>query len=173
MKLIARVLPPTSGRVIVRGDVAAMIALGAGFNPEMTARENIMLYGTLLGRDPAFVKSRIPEIVKWAGIEDFVDVPTRSFSSGMVGRLGFSVATDQRADVLVVDEVLSIGDEEFKRKSLNRMRELMSGGSAVVLVSHSLREITTSCTRALWLEDGQLRFDGHPEEAVSAYEAHA
>lgn len=171
MKLIARVLPPTDGRIIVRGNVAAMIALGAGFNPELTARENILLYGTLLGRDAGYMRSRVASIIEWAELEDFVDVPTRSFSSGMLARLGFAVATDTEAEILVVDEVLSVGDEAFKRKSLDRMNTMIAGGTSVVLVSHALNTILEKCDRVMWLDHGQIVQIGDPETVVAAYQA--
>ncbi len=173
MKIIARVLPPTEGRVVVRGNVAAMIALGAGFNPELTARENIVMYGALLGRDIKLMRDRVGPIVEWAELEDFVDVPTRSFSSGMVARLAFSVATDTGADVLVVDEILSVGDHSFKKKSTERMEKLIADGSSVVLVSHSLALVRKMCDRVMWLDKGIVRMLGEPEEVVAAYEAAA
>ncbi len=170
MKIIARVLPPTEGRIIVRGNVAAMIALGAGFNPEMTARENIVLYGTLLGRDSKVMRERVDPIIEWAEVEDFVDVPTRSFSSGMVARLAFAVATDASANVLVVDEVLAVGDEAFRRKSRDRIEDLIAGGSAVVLVSHALGMVREMCDRVMWLEKGNVLMIGDPDEVVDKYQ---
>ena len=127
MKLLARVLPPTSGRVIVRGKVSPMIELGAGFNPEQTARENIVLYGTLLGRSPQEMRRRCEAIVEWAELVDYLDVPVRAFSSGMVARLAFSAATDVDPDVLLIDEILAVGDDSFQRRSLDRMTQLISG----------------------------------------------
>ncbi len=173
MKIIARVLPPTEGRVVVRGNVAAMISLGAGFNPELTARENIVLYGALLGRDIKLMRERVEPIIEWAELQDFVDVPTRSFSSGMVARLAFSVATDTQADVLVVDEILSVGDYSFKKKSSERMEKLIADGSSVVLVSHSLPLVRKMCDRVMWLDKGDVKMLGDPEEVVAAYEAAA
>jgi len=170
MKLIARVLPPTEGRVIVRGNVAAMIALGAGFDYEATARENILMYGALLGRSQAEMRSRVDPIVEWAELTDFVDVPIRAYSSGMVARLGFAVASDTSAGILLVDEVLSVGDQAFRVKSEGRMRDLIASGSAVVLVSHAMPTIRALCSRVLWLEHGRARMLGPTEEVVSAYE---
>ena len=170
MKVVARVLPPTEGRIIVRGSVAAIIALGAGFNPDLTARENVVLYGTLLGRDTLSVRSRVGPILQWAGLEEFENVPIRSFSSGMVARLSFSIATDQAADILIVDEVLAVGDEDFRRKSLARMKDLMSGGTSVVFVSHGLPTVRSLCERVMWLDHGEIRMLGEPNEVVTAYE---
>lgn len=171
MKVIARVLPPTSGRVIVRGQVAPMIELGSGMNPELTARENIILYGALLGRDPTILRDRVDPIVEWAGVEEFVDVPTRTFSSGMMARLAFSVATDIQPEVLVVDEVLSVGDKVFRAKSQARMQELIGGGAAVVIVSHSIPLLREVSTRALWLDHGHIKMLGSAEEVLEGYQA--
>lgn len=171
MKVIARILPPTSGRVIVRGSVAPMIALGAGFNPEQTARENIVLFGSLVGRDIGLMRRRVEPIVEWAGLEDYVDVPIRALSSGMLARLAFSVATDMPADVLVVDEVLAVGDEAFRRRSQARMEELMHGGSTVILVSHALPMIRQLADRVMWLDLGRIIEIGEADEVVDSYEA--
>ncbi len=171
MKVIARVLPPTDGRVLVRGQVAPMIELGSGMNPELTARENIILYGALLGRDPRLIRERVSAIVEWAGVEEFVDVPTRTFSSGMMARLAFSVATDIDPEVLVVDEVLSVGDKAFRAKSQLRMNELIAGGAAVVIVSHSIPLLRELSTRALWLDHGQIKMLGAAAEVLDGYEA--
>lgn len=169
MKLIARVLPPTGGRVIVRGRVAPMIELGSGMNPELTARENIILYGAMLGRDPNLLRERVDAIVGWAGVEEFVDVPTRTFSSGMLARLAFSVATDTQPEVLLVDEVLSVGDQAFRAKSEARMNELIAGGAAVVIVSHSIELLQKMSTRALWLDHGHTKMLGPAAEVLEGY----
>jgi ABC-type polysaccharide/polyol phosphate transport system ATPase subunit len=171
MKLVARVLPPSSGRVIVRGSVAPMIELGAGFNPEFTARENVIIYGALLGRDPKFMRERVDVIVEWAGVADFVDIPVRTFSSGMKGRLAFSVATDIEPDILLVDEVLAVGDQAFRKKSEARMNELISGGASVVVVSHALALVRRLCERVMWIDSGRVKMVGPAQEVVDAYEA--
>lgn len=170
MKVIARVLPPTDGRVIVRGSVAPMIELGAGFNGELTAAENIVLYGALLGREPDFMRQRIDPIAQWAELQEFLDVPIRSYSTGMLARLGFSVATDVAPQLLIVDEVLSVGDEGFQRKSKARIEEIMGEGTSVVLVSHSLDTVRAMAHRAMWLDHGEMKMLGAPEEVVGAYE---
>jgi ABC-type polysaccharide/polyol phosphate transport system ATPase subunit len=169
MKIIARVLPPTHGRVIVRGSVAPMIELGAGFNPELTGYENIVLYGTLLGYDPVHMRERAPIIAEWAGLEDFLDVPIRSYSSGMLARLGFGIASDTAPDVLLVDEVLSVGDQAFQRRSSERMVNMIGRGAAVVLVSHSMPTILEMADRVLWLDHGIARALGDPDEVVDGY----
>ena len=171
MKIVARVLPPSSGRVIVRGSVAPMIELGAGFNPEFTARENVIIYGALLGRDPKFMRERVDVIVEWAGVADFVDIPVRTFSSGMKGRLAFSVATDIEPDILLVDEVLAVGDQAFRRKSEARMNELISGGASVVVVSHALALVRRLCERVMWIDSGRVKMVGPAQVVVDAYEA--
>jgi ABC-type polysaccharide/polyol phosphate transport system ATPase subunit len=170
MKMLARVLPPTSGRVRVRGQVSPMIELGAGFNPEQTARENIILYGTLLGRDARQMKANCDKIAEWAGLQAYLDVPVRTFSSGMVARLAFSVAVDVDPDVLLIDEILAVGDEAFQRRSSERMSELIEGGAAVILVSHALKQIRDRADRVLWLDHGRVVLLGDPDTVVNEYE---
>lgn len=169
MKLLARVLPPTSGRVVVRGKVSPMIELGAGFNPEQTARENIILYGTLLGRSPQEMRRRCSEIVEWAELVDYLDVPVRAFSSGMVARLAFSVATDIHPDILLIDEILAVGDDNFQRRSLERMDQLIHGGAAVVLVTHSMGDVVSRASRAMLLDHGKCRAIGEPKAVIEEY----
>ena len=171
LKVVTRVLPPSEGRVIVRGRVAPIIELGAGFNPELTAEQNIVLYGAFLGRDPSYMRARISRILEWAGLEDFGDVPVRSLSSGMTARLAFSVSTDMEPDLLVVDEVLAVGDQEFRAKSEERMRSLINGGAAVILVSHALPLVLRFATRVVWLDHGTIRMSGDPKEVVEAYKS--
>jgi ABC-type polysaccharide/polyol phosphate transport system ATPase subunit len=169
LKVVARVLPPTQGRVIVRGHVAPMIELGAGFNPELTGAENIVLYGTLLGRTPREMRSRIEVIADWAGLTEHMDVPIRAYSSGMTARLAFATATDVTPDLLLIDEVLSVGDADFREKSAARTLEMMNGGCAVLLVSHDLETVQRMSTRAIYLSDGQEKVSGNPTEVVEAY----
>jgi ABC-type polysaccharide/polyol phosphate transport system ATPase subunit len=170
MKMMARVLPPTSGRIRVRGRISPMIELGAGFNAEQTARENIILYGTLLGRDARHMKAHCDQIAEWAGLREYLDVPIRAFSSGMVARLAFSVAVDVKPDVLLIDEILSVGDEAFQRRSSEKMSQMIEGGAAVVLVTHQMQQIRDRADRALWLDHGQVMLIGDPEKVVSEYE---
>ena len=169
MKVVSRILHPTSGRVVVRGRTAPMIELGAGFNAELTAAENIVLYGALLGREPARMRERIMPIGQWAGLEDVLDVPIRSYSTGMLARLGFAVATDEAPDLLVVDEVLSVGDESFQRTSRQRMEDLLDQGTSVLLVSHSLTAVEAMADRVLWLDHGRVKALGTSREIVPEY----
>lgn len=173
MKVIAGILPPTQGRVVVRGNVAAMIELGAGFSPDLTGRENIVLYGALLGRPPGLMRDRLEEIAGWADLTEFLDVPIRTYSSGMLARLAFAISSDAAPDVLVVDEVLAVGDAEFSVRSGRRMDALMRGGAAVVLVSHDLEALAERATRAVWLHAGRVMAEGDPGEVTQAYAAAA
>ena len=169
MKMVARVLPPTEGRMVVRGVVAPMIELGAGFNQEMSAYDNIVLYGTLLGRTPSQMRDRVQAISEWAELTDFIDVPIRSYSSGMLARLGFAVATDIEPDVLVVDEVLSVGDTAFQEKSKERIQRLINTGAAVLFVSHQMETVKEMSDRVIWLDHGRMVMVGEPAEVVDAY----
>ncbi len=171
MKLLARVLPPTEGRVLVRGSVAPMINLGAGFNTELTGYENIVLNGTILGRSAKSMRERAGAIAEWAELTDFLDVPLRSYSSGMLARLGFAVALDTNPDILIVDEVFAVGDEAFQRKSIGRIKELIDEGVTVVLVSHGMSTILEYSDRVLWLDHGRVQKLGEPHEVVAAYQA--
>ena len=170
LKVLARVLPPTSGTARVDGTVAPMIELGAGFHPELTGSENVIFYSTLLGRDIRKTKEKVAQISEWAGVEDHMAFPLRTFSSGMVARLAFSTATSEVSDVILVDEILSVGDASFREKSRRRMLELIDSGAAVILVSHDMSAIRDLATRAIWLEDGKVKMEGIPEKVVSAYE---
>jgi len=169
LKVVARVLPPTSGRVVVRGHVAPMIELGAGFNAELTGAENIMLYGALLGRSVQQMKSRIEAIGEWAGLTAHLNVPIRAYSSGMIARLAFATATDEAPDLLLIDEILSVGDEDFREKSAARTVEMMNSGCAVLLVSHDLEAVKSMSSRTIYLENGVPKVFGPPNEVVQAY----
>ena len=159
----------TRGRVIVRGRVAPMIELGAGFNMDLTGYENTVMYGTLLGRSPERMRERAPEIAAWADLSDYIDVPLRSYSSGMLARLAFSIATDIEPDVLIVDEVLSVGDASFQIRSEQRMRDLIDQGASVVIVSHQLGMVADLADRAMWLDHGHTVMTGDPHEVIHAY----
>jgi ABC-type polysaccharide/polyol phosphate transport system ATPase subunit len=169
LKVVARVLPPTSGRVIVRGHVAPMIELGAGFNPELTGAENIVMYGTLLGRSPKEMRGRIEAIADWAGLTEHLDIPIRAYSSGMTARLAFATATDVTPDLLLIDEILSVGDEDFRDKSKVRTEAMMNSGCAVLLVSHDLETVRKMSSRAIYLERGVPKAFGNPDEVIEAY----
>jgi ABC-2 type transport system ATP-binding protein len=170
LKILARVLPPTSGTAKISGSIAPMIELGAGFHPEMSGEENVLLYSTLMGRDVNKTKTRTQAIGEWAGVTDHMDFPLRTFSSGMVARLAFATATDETADVLLIDEVLSVGDADFQKKSSARMTELIEKGAAVVLVSHDMTAVRKLAQKAIWLENGLVKMSGPIEQVVAAYE---
>jgi len=169
LKVVARVLPPTKGRVVVRGAVAPMIELGAGFNPELTGAENMVLYGTLMGRTPTEMRARIEAIAEWAGLSEHLDIPVRAYSSGMVARLAFATATDSTPDLLLIDEVLSVGDEDFQVRSRARTETMMNGGCAVLLVTHDLATVRNMATRAIYLDHGVPKANGKPEDVIEQY----
>jgi len=171
LKILAGVLPPTEGKSVVNGSIAPMIELGAGFHPEMTGSENVLFYSVLMGRKTKKVKSRIEAIGEWAGVTDHMDFPLRTFSSGMVARLAFATATDDTADVLLVDEILSVGDSEFQKKSRARIDQLIASGAAVVLVSHDIKSVRELSSRTIWLEAGHVKMFGETKAVVDAYEA--
>ena len=170
LKVLAGVLPPTQGTSKVDGKIAPMIELGAGFHAEMTGSENVLFYSALMGRNVNHVRERTAAIGEWAGVSDHMDFPLRTFSSGMLARLAFATATDEQAEVLLVDEVLSVGDADFQAKSRARMNSLISSGAAVVLVSHDMRAVLELATKAIWLENGHVKMIGNPTEVVAAYE---
>ena len=169
LKLIARVLPPTAGSVKVNGSVAPMLELGAGFNPELSGEENILLFGVLLGNRTKEMRAKVNEIAEWAGLTDQIKLPLRTYSTGMVARLGFAVATFQSSGVLIVDEILGVGDAEFQQKSKARMLELISQGDATILVSHDLTTVEKLATKVLWLDHGQQKMLGPTKEVLDAY----
>ena len=169
LKVIARVIRPTQGRMRLRGRVAPLLELGAGFDYEMTGRENVFLNGAVLGFSRKDMARRLDRIVEFSGIGDFIDAPVRTYSSGMVARLGFAVATDARPEVLIIDEVLAVGDAEFQRKSAARIREFRESGSTILVVSHSPASIKSLCNRALWLEHGAIRLLGPVDTVVDQY----
>ncbi len=171
MKVLAGVLHPSQGRVIVRGTVSPMIELSGGMSMDLTGRENIVLNGTLLGRDSKEMEERVIPLAEWAGLTEFIDVPMRGYSTGMAARLGFAVATDVKPDVLLIDEVLSVGDEAFRAKSLERIGYLMDGGTSVVMVSHSLQMVEKFCERAMWFDRGYVKASGDSKEVIAAYRA--
>jgi len=170
LKVLAKVLPPTEGTVKVEGAIAPMIELGAGFHPELTGTENVLFYSTLMGRDIRKTRAKLVEIGEWAEVTDHMEFPLRTFSSGMVARLAFATATSETAEILLVDEILSVGDAGFREKSKNRLLELIDSGAAVVLVSHDMSAVRSLATRAIWLESGKVKMSGNPKEVVSAYE---
>jgi len=169
LKLIARVFRPTTGRVIVRGVVAPLLEFGAGFHPELTGRENIYLNGAVMGFTRKEMEAKFERIVDFAELGDFINVPVRTYSSGMKARLGFAVATDVDADILIIDEILSVGDEAFRRKSFERLEDFRRRGVTTLLVSHSMDTINKMCDRAAWLDHGQIKAIGESDQIVNAY----
>jgi len=169
LKVIARVLHPTTGRVRVRGRVCPLLELGAGFDPELTGRENILLNGTILGFTRRDLESRQNRIIEFAGLRDFIDAPLRTYSSGMIARLGFAIVTDQNPDILIIDEILSVGDAEFQEKSTKRMSEFLNSGTTIILVSHRLEDIQRFCQRVIWLQRGRLEAEGDPDSVIRKY----
>lgn len=170
LKVIAGVLHPTDGTSQIFGSVAPMIELGAGFDPELTARENVYLNGAVLGHDRKFMDAHFDSIIDFAELWEFVDVPVKNFSSGMVARLGFAIATETRADILIVDEVLSVGDFRFQQKCEKRINEMMAGGTTLLFVSHSTEQVRQLCQKAVWLKKGRIQMFGEVNEVCDAYE---
>ena len=172
LKVIAGVMFPTKGTIKVNGSIAPMIELGAGFDMDLTARENVFLNGAVLGYDNAFMEKHFNSIIDFAELWDFVDVPVKNFSSGMIARLGFAIATEVRADILIVDEVLAVGDFRFQEKCKIRMAEMMSGGTTLLFVSHSTEQVRQLCNKAVWINKGRIVQYGDVDEVCTAYENH-
>ena len=169
LKIVSGILRPTKGEISVQGTIAPLLELGSGMDAELTGRENIFLNGSILGYSKEYLTSKFDEIVAFSGLEQFLDMPIRNYSSGMSVRLAFSIASIVVPDVLIIDEVLSVGDTEFQIKSKQRTMELMSGGTTVLFVSHSFEQIKELCDRAMWINDGTVQAIGLPEEVCQAY----
>ncbi len=169
LKVVARVIAPTTGRIVQRGTVAPLLSFQAGFHFELTGRENVFLYSALLGFSPRETETRFEAIVDFAELWDFIDAPLRTYSSGMVTRLGFSVATASVPDILIVDEALSVGDAAFQDKSSARMRQFHAEGTTILFVTHSMNNVKELCQRVLWLQDGQAKGLGPAAEVVDRY----
>src|SRR5690349_22795590 len=169
LKLLTGIMKPTQGIIDVRGRISALIEVSAGFHQDLTGRENIYLNGAILGMTREEIRKRFDAIVEFSGLEEFIDTPVKRYSSGMFARLGFSVAAHVDPDVLLVDEVLSVGDYLFQRKCLERMHSIIRSGATVVFVSHNLREVAQLCQRSLLLEQGQVEAIGPTEEIIAAY----
>ncbi len=169
LKILSRVLPPTRGVVRVNGSVAPMLELGAGFNPELSGEENILLFGVLLGNSIKDMESKAIEIADWAGLSEHIKLPLRTYSSGMVARLAFAIATFQKSDVLVIDEILGVGDADFQKKSRIRILDLIGEGEATILVSHDLKAVEELATKVLWLDRGRQVALGPTQEVLDAY----
>ena len=169
LKVVSGVYKPTTGRVIVNGKISPMIELGAGFDGELTARENIYLNGAILGYTKAFIDSKFDEIVEFSELEEFLDVPVKNFSSGMSAKLAFSISTIVNPEVLIVDEILSVGDLKFQEKSKNKMMSMIQGGTTVLYVSHSLQSIKDLCTKVIWLDHGEIQMIGNTKKVCDKY----
>lgn len=169
LKVIASVLKPSKGSVEINGSVAPLIELGAGFDSNLSARENIFLNGAVLGYDRKQMRKKFEQIVDFAELWEFIDIPIKNFSSGMVARLGFSIAVAHTPDILIVDEILGVGDYKFQKKCEKRMNEIIDNGATVIFVSHSIEQVKKVCSRAIWLERGRLVMDGDIEEVCNKY----
>ena len=169
MRAVAGILPPTSGRIEVHGRVSTLLSLGVGFNRKLTGRENVVLGGLAAGLTRATLREKYDEIVAFAELEDFMDMPMRTYSSGMYGRLAFAVAVTMEPDILIIDEALSVGDARFRRKSFNRMRELCAQDRTILLVTHALGSVEKLCDEAIWIHKGELRMWDEPDNVVDAY----
>lgn len=169
LKIVSGVMKPTNGKVKVSGVISPMIELGAGFDMELTAHENIFLNGAILGYSKQFLESKFDEIVEFSELKDFLDVPVKNFSSGMTAKLAFSIATIVDPEILIVDEILSVGDIKFQEKSKNKMLEMIKGGTTVLYVSHSLDSIRQLCDRVVWIEHGKMVKIGKTDEICDEY----
>lgn len=170
LKIIAGVYRPTAGMVTVKGKVAALIELGAGFHPDLTGRENILLNGLLLGLSKREIQSREEQILEFAALGEFIDSPVKQYSSGMFMRLGFAIATEVDPDILLIDEILAVGDESFQQKCTARIDDFRRRGKTIIFVSHDLGSVRKLCTRTLVMADGLLLFDGPPDEGIVRYQ---
>lgn len=169
LKVISGILKPTGGSVVCRGNIVPMLELGSGFDFDLTGRENIFLNGAILGYGEDFLKEKYDEIVDFSELGQFIEVPIRNYSSGMLARLAFSIATVVQPEVLIVDEILAVGDAQFQEKSRKRMLELMGGGTTVLFVSHSIEQIREMCNRVVWLERGVVKMAGEADEICKQY----
>lgn len=169
LKILSRITEPTKGEALFRGKIGSLIEVGTGFHQELTGRENIYLNGAILGMSRGEVESKFREIVEFSGVENFLDIPVKKYSSGMYVRLAFAVAAYLDTDILLVDEVLSVGDTEFQQKSLGKVKDIASSGRTVIFVSHNMSVVSQLCTRCLVLSDGKISFDGNPNKAIAKY----
>ncbi len=169
LKIISGVMKPTNGEVTVNGVISPMIELGAGFDPELTARENIYLNGAVLGYSKKFIDEKFNEIVDFSELKDFLEVPIKNFSSGMTAKLAFSIATIVNPEILIVDEILSVGDIKFQQKSLKKMLQMIKGGTTVLYVSHSIQSIKDLCTKVMWIDHGEMKMFGRTNDVCAKY----
>lgn len=171
LKVIVGVFKPTEGKVTKHGNIAPLLELGAGFDPQYTGRENIFLYGSVLGLSRKFIEEKYDEIVKFSELEEFIDVPLKNYSSGMKARLGFAIATIVEPDILILDEVLSVGDAKFRKKSEKKVMSMFDKGVTVLFVSHSIEQVKTLCNKAILLEKGRIIASGDIDEVAAIYES--
>lgn len=169
LKVIARVLRPTTGRVWVKGRVAPLLELGAGFHPELSGRENVFLNGAILGFTRSEMEAKLPGIIEFSELGDFIEAPVRTYSSGMTARLGFAVATDTQPNILILDEVLSVGDEAFQKKCNYRIKSIQDTGATILIVSHSTPQLEAMCSEIVWLEHGKVKMQGNASEVAQCY----
>lgn len=172
LKIISGILKPTTGKVKIHGTIAPLIELGAGFDLELTARENIFLNGSVLGLSHDYIRARFDDIVAFSELAEFIDVPMKNYSSGMIARIGFAIATLTDPDILIVDEILAVGDYLFQEKCENRIKQMMANGTTVIIVSHAIDQIRRLCNHVLWLEKGQMKMLGDMQPVTDAYMTH-
>src|SRR5690242_14713088 len=171
LKLLARITTPSSGEIMINGRLSALIEVGSGFHPELTGRENIYLNGSILGMMRREITEKLDSIVSFAELRQFIDTPVKRYSSGMYVRLGFSIAAHLNPDILLLDEVLAVGDAAFQQKCIERVKELQKKGTTIVFISHDLRAVQQLCDRVILLKRGQIEADGNPEETIALYQS--
>jgi len=169
LKMLSRIIYPDKGEIVTRGRISGLIELGAGFHPDMTGRENIYTNASIYGLTKKEIDERLDKIIEFSGLGEFIDAPVRTYSSGMYMRLGFSVAINVDAEILLIDEILAVGDGEFQAKCMNALREVKARGTTIVIVSHALSQIEAICEKSYWINDGKIVMEGEPKEVHDAY----
>ena len=169
LKLMTKIIYPTKGSVVTHGKLTSLLELGAGFHPDFTGRENIYFNASIFGLTREEIERRVDDIIKFSELEDFIDSPIRTYSSGMYMRLAFSVAINVDADILLIDEILAVGDQHFQEKCFEKLEELKESDKTIVIVTHSLEQVKKLCTRAIWIYDGEVQMDGKPDEVIEKY----
>ena len=169
LKLMTKIIYPTKGKITTRGKLTSLLELGAGFHPDFTGRENIYFNASIFGLTKKEIDNKLDDIIKFSELEEFIDNPVRTYSSGMYMRLAFAVAINVEADILLIDEILAVGDQHFQEKCINKMKELKSQGKTMVFVTHSMSTVKEFCTRAVWLDNGKIRMDGKPDDVIKEY----
>ena len=169
LKLLTKIIYPSAGSVVVKGKVSALIELGAGFHPDMSGRENIYINAAIFGLTKKQIDAKLDDIIEFSGLDEYIDNPVRTYSSGMYMRLAFAVAINVEAEVLFIDEILAVGDAAFQEKCFNKLIEIRDKGTTIVIVSHSLGQIEKICGRSIWIKDGKIQMDGKPAEVHAKY----